>query len=1091
VHFDSDGRVTQMVDRNGHAKTFEYDQSGLLVAVEADADRITFEYEGERLVQAQLSDGRSVSYRYENDLLVEVVDLRGNLETYSYDHEGRVERVVDNAGQLVVENTYDDDHRVVFQRDAFGASYHLEYLSEGAYDVTIYADPLGNRQAYVYSGERLVRTTDALDRTTTLRYDDDLNLVEVVDAFGARTTASYDADGLPTRIEDALGNRTEMRWGPFETLTELVDADGARTAFTYDDQGNLSGIEGPDGAVVTYDYDDAPGLVTQVTDPLGATTSFEYDSLGQFAAMVTATGSRTEVGYDEAGNVVTIVDPVGFADGNDPDDHTWTLEWDETGRVTQVIDPHGTSTAYTYDAMSRLTSVTDGNGSRIVYEYDARGRATEVIASDGTSTRYVYDVVGNLIQRIDATGAVTQYGYDEVGQLVGVVSPAFQRWTYDYDEVGNLVEIVTPEGLEGDAEADGRVEITYDELGRPVSVGPSDAPDVDLEWSPTGRLTVVEDALGRETWSYDDAGRLVEVARGDDRITYGHDAAGRLVERIVDGAATTYGYDEDGRLTQVTSDDLSAEYAYDAAGRMVESLFGNGARVQAAWDRAGRLVKVTHQDGDLRLLESLTYAYDAAGNPREVRGIDEILRYRYDQLDRLVQSTVVSRGTGAELAQWTYQYDDAGRRVAERGPADEVTLLRFSAGDQLREIEPADGSVLPIEYDDNGRRVAVGDERFVYDVLDRLIEHEVDGVTTEFVHDGLGRRVAEHVDGEPVKGYRWDPNALNYQLAALVGPDGDRQEMTLLPGVATLGISDGDVASYLHADGLGTTIATTTGDGSAGWRYGYEPFGAERFATQLDDGAPGSALRFTGELLDEASGDYHLRLRQYDPTVGQFASLDPVGSFQHRPYSSVYGYVDNRPTVWTDPSGACPWCITAAIGAGIGAAVGAATNAVVQLANDEPFSWGELGAAAAGGAVAGGLAGATGGLSLVAGTSGATFVGANAVIGAGSSLVGNSVNQGLNIAFNDGSWSWGDFAFSGVTGGVFGVAGGSLSRSLQAPGPTGSAMSPHGAQVLTGSVLAGRQLVAGTLFGVLTHDGGDGSASSSGAPLPGSAATSG
>jgi hypothetical protein len=101
------------------------------------------------------------------------------------------------------------------------------------------------------------------------------------------------------------------------------------------------------------------------------------------------------------------------------------------------------------------------------------------------------------------------------------------------------------------------------------------------------------------------------------------------------------------------------------------------------------------------------------------------------------------------------------------------------------------------------------------------------------------------------------------------------------------------------------------------------------------------------------------------------------------------------------------------------------------------------------------------------------------------------VNQGLNIAFNDGSWSWGDFAFSGVTGGVFGVAGGSLSRSLQAPGPTGSAMSPHGAQVLTGSVLAGRQLVAGTLFGVLTHDGGDGSASSSGAPLPGSAATSG
>ncbi len=78
-----------------------------------------------------------------------------------------------------------------------------------------------------------------------------------------------------------------------------------------------------------------------------------------------------------------------------------------------------------------------------------------------------------------------------------------------------------------------------------------------------------------------------------------------------------------------------------------------------------------------------------------------------------------------------------------------------------------------------------------------------------------------------------------------------------------------------------------------------------------------------------------------------------------------YNYVLNRPTSGSDPDDRCPWCV----GAVVGGVVEGGFDLGKQLYNNggslSKVSWGEVGANTLGGAVAGALAVATGGASLV------------------------------------------------------------------------------------------------------------------------------
>jgi hypothetical protein len=95
-----------------------------------------------------------------------------------------------------------------------------------------------------------------------------------------------------------------------------------------------------------------------------------------------------------------------------------------------------------------------------------------------------------------------------------------------------------------------------------------------------------------------------------------------------------------------------------------------------------------------------------------------------------------------------------------------------------------------------------------------------------------------------------------------------------------------------------------------------------------------------------------MRARQYDPFIGRFLARDRLESSTDRPYTGTYVYVNNRPTVATDPTGDC-FLICGVVGA----IVNTGAYVVQTAVGGESFSW--SGAAEAAGE--GFVMGATGG----------------------------------------------------------------------------------------------------------------------------------
>jgi RHS repeat-associated protein len=113
---------------------------------------------------------------------------------------------------------------------------------------------------------------------------------------------------------------------------------------------------------------------------------------------------------------------------------------------------------------------------------------------------------------------------------------------------------------------------------------------------------------------------------------------------------------------------------------------------------------------------------------------------------------------------------------------------------------------------------------------------------------------------------------------------------------------------YYHYDQIGSVINLTSSTGATRWTDSYEPFGAIRSETKNSTKAPTNLMKFTGQYLDP-SGLYHMRARQYDPTIGRFLTPDPIAPSQSQPYVASYPYVGDQPMLLIDPTGlsGCPW----------------------------------------------------------------------------------------------------------------------------------------------------------------------------------------
>jgi RHS repeat-associated protein len=104
------------------------------------------------------------------------------------------------------------------------------------------------------------------------------------------------------------------------------------------------------------------------------------------------------------------------------------------------------------------------------------------------------------------------------------------------------------------------------------------------------------------------------------------------------------------------------------------------------------------------------------------------------------------------------------------------------------------------------------------------------------------------------------------------------------------------VASYYHADGLGSITSLTDGSGQLVASYVYDSFGNLTAST----GTVTNPFQYTGREFDSETGLYYYRARYYDLTTGRFLSED---SIRFDAGTNLYLYVSNRPTFFLDQFG--------------------------------------------------------------------------------------------------------------------------------------------------------------------------------------------
>ncbi|MEP1230386.1 MAG: RHS repeat-associated core domain-containing protein [Litorimonas sp.] len=147
--------------------------------------------------------------------------------------------------------------------------------------------------------------------------------------------------------------------------------------------------------------------------------------------------------------------------------------------------------------------------------------------------------------------------------------------------------------------------------------------------------------------------------------------------------------------------------------------------------------------------------------------------------------------------------------------------------------------------------------------------------------------------------------------------DGEETDYVSGPMGALARYKDGQI-TYIHNDHLGSAQSGTTSTGSIAWhpkgisspRYAglrarerYTPFGSEIVGNTANDNQAG----FTGHIKDSATGLNYMQARYYDPVIGRFLSVDPVGFLETGDprYFNRYAYTANDPINLIDPTGEC------------------------------------------------------------------------------------------------------------------------------------------------------------------------------------------
>ncbi|WP_312452579.1 RHS repeat domain-containing protein [Stutzerimonas nitrititolerans] len=825
---------------------------------------------------------------------------------------------------------------------------------------------------YSYTNKGLVSQEDRYGVVTKYAYTGAGDLNTLTDANGKVTRYEDYYRGVPRKETYADGGILTRTVNETGTVASVKDVMGQTTSYTYDKANRLTGITPPKGAAAktTIGYSFGSNNVETLTR--GAYKRVrEYNELGQLLKQT------------ESGNAS--VQPV-----------VMTATYSPSGGRTFLSNPNFTSAAtvgekFEYDALNRLTKNTHADGTFISMSYGSKTVTTTDERGNATIREYVSFAEPDerhLVKVTEPGSNVTSITIDNLGRATAITQGGLNR-TYTYDAKGFVASETNPET--------GTTAYTHDGVGNVLTKKVGAAAADQYAYDALSRLKKVTYADGTALeYGYDLAGRVLsETFAGTDR-RYTYDSHGNLLSESLNLAslgksyAAAYAYDVSDSLTSVTypsgllvdlapnaygqatkAGGFASAMSYHANGSLKGLTYGNGRSLSIGLD-ANRLRPTQRSVGGSDTLLSLQYGYDAANNLTKITDLRDAAYTQtlgYDALNRLVSAVgawgsgsfaynargdITSRMLGGQSI--TYGYDAQGR-LASLGGSLSAALSYDAKGNVLQArgsyAYDGAGNLNRLCVQPSSNCAGAPDQRFGYDGKGmRVLQEQAGGVRTVSFYGQLGLLLEEDLTSGKRKEYI-------HAGGELIAHDG------------------GDGTLYYHNDHLGSPVAASNAQGALQWRAHFRPYG-ERLS---ESGADVGSIGYTGHMQNDASGLVYAGARYYDPVIGRFLAIDPVGVLAGMPGSfNRYAYTLNNPYRYKDPDGR--WIEDAVIGAP-SLALGAASF----VNNVRDGNWGSA-ALDAGGVVADGIAMA------VPGVPG----GAGLAIKAGRSVKGAEVAKEVNKA---------------------------------------------------------------------------------------------
>jgi RHS repeat-associated protein len=853
------------------------------------------------------------------------------------------------------------------------------------------------------------------------RYDTEAELVEA----GVSVTVTYDAPGRVVGVDAPNGTSTRTVFSPWETETWDENDTAHESTWRAARLALPAGDSERRAAELTDEHRETPELAH--LDALGRTistvavsrratpgqpavehvTRFELDPLGRVLQMTDARGvigvrstfdllGRTIAEHSSAtGDSCVLPDAAGRparsweGPAGSADEIAVRFGYDENSRPTRRRARVGTAAERTREwhiygeghpdaAARRLRGVLwrtyDGAGVAETVRLDFKGNALET--SRRLSADWTGDPDWSLLDGVEATAA----GLDAAsGPLL---EPAADTFT---------------------------AHAAYDAFDRPTRSVHPDGSVIDNGYGVSGLLLTVHVTLpgGQPqpyvtSVDYDERGRRARVAYGNGVIrTLTYDPLTSRLSRVITTRAASPGPPA---LAAATLQDLT--YTYDPVGNVVamadaaqRDVYFQNAVAQAGatyqYDALYRLIAATgreHAGANPPIVpDELPYPLHSLPHANDLQALRNYRQsYEYDAVGNI--QAMVHESGGVVRWRRGYDYDPGSDRLlATSGPGDipgafSRTGYAHDPHGRLTRLPHLDA----LDWDDthalrHANLGGGGDAWYVYDAAGERIRQVV-------VRLGGSRDERIYLGGWEIFRKLTAPGAggvLRTERTTLHVSDGERRialvEVTTLENGGPPGAVPRVAPRFQLDDQLGSVIVETDERGGALSFESYYPFG--QTAYQSGSGVAEVSrrrYRFNGKERDDETGLYFYGARYYLPWLGRWLSPDPAG---YADGTNRYAYVANRPVTATDQGGQFLNFVAGAIGAAAGAVIGGAIEAGRQLVTEGKItSWGRVGAAAAGGAVAGGLAGLTVGASLVV-QAGAVAVG---------SVAGGMVTRAIN-----------------------------------------------------------------------------------------------